>query len=138
MKETIYDLRILTTDVINHEKMVSFDPTVVESLPTRLGNMDLVVFAGVGRVYVSTNVLTKLGLDPQFYHMSGHIGRVQLYFLTDAMAMDGLERVAYPSRNGREKWVSERNFDVLAWLENLAKFPKLDTSNVPMPVPAKL
>lgn len=122
MKEQkIFDLNIKTVGGIHCTWAPDFRPEELDSLNyPRLGTRDLVIKLGVD-VFLSTNVVNYLTGSARFAPRSASIGRINLFRWDKNLAEDALRQAAYPDRSDRETWVSERNFAIIAWIENLAK-----------------
>lgn len=128
--QKIFDLNIATVGV--HQNNVQsgthypdFRPEEMDSLNySRLGTRDLVIKMAPGVVYVSTRVLSYL-TDTLRAHQA-RIGSLHLFLWDKEVAEDALRQAAYPSRSEREEWTKNRNFEIIAWIENLAALPPLD------------
>lgn len=119
MEDKIFDLNIRTADVLPQYRDPSFVPEEMPSFSYSLGNRDLVI-RHKNQVYLSSRVLNTIIPNSAHYTpRAGRVGRVNLFAWTSAMRDHALEQASYSRRSDREQWVADRNFEIIAWIENL-------------------
>ena len=114
-----FRLNIPTVDTIDKDTAVraqEIDPDYTRNL------RNLVVVADsthdYGQVWISTDIMAVLGLDTH-YRNWGTFGRIRLFRWAGEIHDMAIEHATYSRRSDRERFVQERNIELIAWLENL-------------------